>query len=270
MYLPQFNLGEFRCKANHYRFEANGQRIVYTYIRKNACSAFKKMLLTRAKSLWMSRIFGGLRKYPGDDLRGIRSFKFYPGKAARDFDHLIFVYRDPFERIVSLYLNKFVENNGAGDIRKSFESACFESADEATFEDFLNYLSGPFEVLDPHCYPQKAHLLDVAYTCPININCLFSEIRKILGDDLSSKFFLAPVNSVQKKGQITEQNFFKNPAKELAAMQKGGIRFTKNNFATLEARNFILSRYWMDYEMIGEIEKISEMRAVRQVGWSRM
>lgn len=259
MYLAIFGENEFRCKTNHYRFVVNRRVVVYTYIRKNACSAFKRLIgEQRSVGGLVNRLRRFGSRFDPDDLSHIKYCKVYPdeydfGKA----DHLVFVCRDPFERVVSLYLNKFVESKGAEDIRRSFERICGKSADQATFEDFLVYLSGEFSSLDPHCYPQKSHLLSAAYTDPIDIKNLYRDIRKIIGEKLADRFFLHPVNAVGKGGSKLSECLVTYPARELEAMWRRGVSFHKGNFSTDEACDFIRYRYQADYEMLDNIKRQS-------------
>ena len=42
---PVFSSDEFRCEASHYVLpKIAGRKVLYTYIRKNACSAFKQLM----------------------------------------------------------------------------------------------------------------------------------------------------------------------------------------------------------------------------------
>lgn len=76
----------------HLRLPIGGKRIVYAYIRKNACSAFKAAV-------------GMPEAHVGQLVDAFRWRPWQPRDAA------IFVYRDPVERLVSLYRNKVLEIN---------------------------------------------------------------------------------------------------------------------------------------------------------------
>lgn len=257
MYLPDFGEGEFRCKTNHYRLVVNRRVVVYTYIRKNACSAFKRLIGGRPSLRgFVNRLRKPGSRHDPDHLNHIKHFKIHPDDFNFDkVDDLVFVYRDPFERIVSLFLNKFVEGKGAEDIQRNFEQVCSKSAGDASFEDFLDYLSREFSLLDPHCYPQKSHLLEVAYTAPIDIKNLHGEITKIVGKDLANRFFLHPVNAVEKAGSKSSETLSAYPARVLADMGGRGVSFGKGNFSTDEACEFIRHRYRADYEMLDTIKR---------------
>ncbi len=108
----------------HFTFELAGKRVVYCYIRKNASSAFKKLIVDCSP-------FSNLMK---ENENPIHFLYKYHKSTAKDFsraDHIIFVYRDPIERILSLFKNKFIQQIGAQDIldlrqRKQLKvSSCF-------------------------------------------------------------------------------------------------------------------------------------------------
>ncbi len=46
-YTPSFAAGEFWKPSPHYNITIGGRRILYAYIRKNACTAFKRLINRR-------------------------------------------------------------------------------------------------------------------------------------------------------------------------------------------------------------------------------
>lgn len=113
----------------------------------------------------------------------------------RDFvkaDRTIFVHRDPIERIVSLYKNKFVQGRNAVDIHRDYEELIGEPASEATFEAFvLRYLPA---ARDPHVRSQRSHLYPSVYTDAIPIESLSDALRDILPSEIVALYFARPVN----------------------------------------------------------------------------
>ena len=131
-------------------------RLAYTYIPKNACSSLKRTF-GRAqgwlsvdspsahemhRAWWLS----GLVRYPGVDER-------------------IVVVRDPFDRVLSAYLNKFLlardsiaEQAIATGLGESLGPGA--TRQDVTFADFVGYLSRtPSHHLDEHWRPQRDFLL---------------------------------------------------------------------------------------------------------------
>jgi hypothetical protein len=150
---------------HHFRLPIGGKRVVYAYIRKNACSAFK-----RAAGLPSSAHVGQL-------VENFRWRLWQPSDAA------IFVYRDPVERLVSLYRNKILDGDGNSDILHSYESIMNE--EPSSFERFVE-----FAVLeaDPHCIPQYRHLKPIRYTHAIAIDRLHEIMTSIVGEEAAEPF----------------------------------------------------------------------------------
>jgi hypothetical protein len=112
-------------------------------------------------------------------------------------DDRIFVYRDPLQRAVSVFVDKFVVRNGNRDIFVNFQSVSGIQPDAATFDLFvLEYLSKSPLYIDPHCIGQSHHLLPLLYTEAIPLASLSKSMRRIIGDDLAARFFLEKTNSI--------------------------------------------------------------------------
>jgi len=149
----------------HLSFSASGKKIGYSYIRKNGCSSFKELMgLPRKKSV--------------DELEKTHSFK--PWERC---DHLIFVYRDPIERMKSLYQNKFIDKDGHEDITRRYERAM--SGKPSTFSNFLDFAE---KMLDPHCWTQKSHLFPRKYTNAIHLHDLHAAMVEIVGEEQAEPF----------------------------------------------------------------------------------
>ena len=159
--------------------------MVYAYIRKNACTSFKRFLLVRA----------GASEIPeGTKPIHIISRQFR-AEYVRDFvgaDRTIFVHRDPVDRIVSLYKNKFIQGKKAADIHRDYEEIVGRGADEATFETFvLRYLPS---ARDPHTWSQRSHLYPSVYTDAVPIESLSDALRDILSPEVVDAHFARPTN----------------------------------------------------------------------------
>ena len=169
---------------SHFVFEIGGVRIAYCYIRKNACSAFKRMMLGEAG-------------YTGEwhDAIGFLQKNFGTNRVAdvRSADWRVFVYRDPFDRAVSLFRNKMVMPDDARDFLRSYAEVTGSDPLDATFDKFVrSYLSR--SSLDPHAHSQSSHLLPVSYNLVANIETLAEDIRPIIGDKLATRYFARLVN----------------------------------------------------------------------------
>jgi hypothetical protein len=172
-----------RQLRSHFLVDIGGETIAYCYIRKNACSAFKRMILDRAgyEGKWDDAL-QFLSRFAAPDLAA--------AKAAR---WRIYVYRDPFDRMVSLFRNKLIMQEGDRDFLPHFESISGLAAPEATFRQFVTgYLTR--KPGDPHVRSQASHLLPIDYNCISTPETLFADMLAVVGKDLAAKYFAEPVN----------------------------------------------------------------------------
>jgi len=229
-YRPEFQNSEFRRNKRHYLIPNEENKVVfYTYIRKNACSSFKSVMSKKAQS-------GELGK-----LSDLKKFRASPHSLV--WDHAIFIYRDPFERAVSTFVNKFVDNQGNRDIFANFKAQTGKNPATATFRDFTKYLEAPFELLDPHAWPQKSHLAEIEYTHAIDIKHLSSTMAEIL-PSLAGHFH-KKVN-VTVSGGEGKDDLCDTPANQLSLCNK-------DNFKSL--RPVLEVIYSSDVRMISKIMK---------------
>lgn len=165
------NRGTGRRGGLHLAFEAGGKRIVYAYIRKNACSAFKQMLCGD----------------PDADVRTIAPH--FPCAPGEPHDAALFVYRDPLERIVSLYRNKVLERRRADDILARYRERMGRAP--GSLADFVRFAG---LLADPHCHTQYSHLRAMRYSHAIPMHRLYPVMRSIVGED-AARHFAHPVNT---------------------------------------------------------------------------
>lgn len=194
----------------HLAFSLGEKRIAYAYIRKNACSAFKKML-TGEPHVSVDKV--------------AQRFPFRSGP----YDASIFVWRDPEERLISLYRNKIVEQEAAKDFLRSYRKVM--DAEPGLFEDLVRFACTQ---ADPHCFTQRSHLRRMRYTHAIHIKDLHETMRAIVGPEADPHF--------SERSNTTEQH----PV-----------------HVSEEARRMIRDHYAEDYRMISRITK----RKGRQSGY---
>lgn len=181
-YTPKFEDNEFRCNTSHYKINAGDKAFIYAYIRKNACSSFKSLINRRPHpSFLLRRLFGytrGRRLSINDGIAYFRTSK-YEATSKRGHTN-IFVYRDPLSRFVSIFLNKFVDQNGAIDISNNYENIFGKTVHDSNFIDFIEYSNIDFSRLDCHLWPQKSHLWDLNYLAIPQSN-LLELMRDLIG-----------------------------------------------------------------------------------------
>ncbi|MGH8246061.1 MAG: sulfotransferase family 2 domain-containing protein [Gammaproteobacteria bacterium] len=176
--------------GRHFQFEVNGRSVVYCYIRKNACSAFVKLICE--ESPHRSR----LADYADPHEFLSRHHRTRSTGEIEAADHRLFVYRNPIERMVSLFKNKFIARVNNADILASYARLAKQDPDQASFRDFvLRYLGEDQAKLDPHCLSQYRHLLPVNYTDAIRMDSLRIGLVPVIGHNLSEKYFRSKLNS---------------------------------------------------------------------------
>ncbi|MES1936310.1 sulfotransferase [Salinisphaera hydrothermalis C27AD] len=229
-------------------FELNvaDKKILYTYIRKNACTSFKKLFVNESHA----RISEG-----GDEFtfmaqnHAVRSLK------NLDHDYRIVVLRDPIERVYSLFKNKFIQRNGHEDIFRNYYDLTRQSAEDASFTDFVTtYLAQPWQKRDPHTYAQRDHLLPISYNCVIMMEELSSSMRDLLGTTVSNQYFEKRINS-SSDAKVIEGNFHDMPADALRRiyMEEESMP-SLESLVSDEARTQLRLLYSRDFDLLSQIE----------------
>ncbi|MBK5945381.1 hypothetical protein CCR83_02690 [Rhodobacter veldkampii DSM 11550] len=232
-YRPIYEEDEFYCNQLHFSIpNDDGKKVFYTYIRKNACSAFKLLMRQRSNA---------------SGPRGEFEFRVDPNTDS--WDHSLFIYRDPFDRTVSTYFNKFVDRKGNEDIFSNFSIITSRDPVTASFRDFVNYLtSASFSKLDPHVWPQKSHLADITYTDPVPMGTVHSWFARTLPSLAST--FERPINPSSISTAHTLDNLCDIPANQLAGWQSPVGR---SSFRVL--KHLIMDIYSVYVEMVARIER---------------
>lgn len=194
----------------HLICEVGGLTLGYCYIRKNACSSFKRLFIEHAEVPYDPAVHP--RK-----IDFMIAHQMMRSADAPRCDRIVFVYRDPFARAASLYKNKFVTRDGHEDIFASYAAITGRDPDTASFRDFVElYLRPDMRDLDPHVAPQAAHLKHFRYTDAIPIGDLHGRMTEILGADLADAYFKRPVNATRSTRTIDDPGMAELPARDLA------------------------------------------------------
>lgn len=173
----------------HLLIPLEGKTMAYCYIRKNACSSFKYFisatLENTEKSLPLRELTATYRATP---------------QQVMDADYTVFVYRDPLQRIASLYLNKFMQNpKGGKDLFKETYAQTGIEPEDMTFTQFVEqYLAvGDIGLKDPHVLPQGRHLLDIDYTHALTLGTLVDRMKPLIGEERAARYFSKRRNGVK-------------------------------------------------------------------------
>lgn len=167
---------------HHFTFEFEGRRIIYCYIRKNACTAFKRLIVD---------LSSGSPKPRADENPIHYLLTHHRAEYHKDIlraDRVVFVHRDPIDRAISLFKNKFIQRSGYYDIFADYERVTGKDPSAATFREFVECYLGN-GARDPHTLPQKAHLLPIVYTDAIPLAALHEHMAEVLNGPTAEKYF---------------------------------------------------------------------------------
>lgn len=250
-------------KKNKYKerfspdFLFKGERVpfFYTYIRKNASTSFKLLF----QELYPDAC-------PGD-LPSLRCMAEYaqvkeltPEEIDQRFATKLFVYRDPIERVFSVYKNKLIQMDGAEDLLKRLEKVVGRDPALLTFDEFVHeYVvlleNERWEEVDGHLYPQVWHLLPITYNKVIRMDNVYQEMRELLPEELCDKVFKEPSNSTTRGSTPL---FFCDPDCPAIYFRKKYARAkalpTLQQVLTPATEARLRDIYAEDYRMIGEVE----------------
>jgi len=159
------NRWSFSSGKTHLGFELGGKKIAYAYIRKNACRSFKR----------------ALGYHDPVDVSEVAAA--YPFDPRQKYDAAIFVYRDPFERAISLFRNKFIDGKQNDRIMERYREAMGTS--DFDFDGFVRFCG---KQLDPHTWTQRSSLRRMRYTHAIPIDQLSATMVEIVGEEAARPF----------------------------------------------------------------------------------
>lgn len=230
-YKPSFKTDEFHKPSRHYEVDINGGTLLIAHIRKNASTALK--------------IF-----HQNENSNIIKAKQ----RNSKNYSHKIFFYRDPLTRFISVFLNKFVNNSQAKDIKKNFLKLAPMSIETMKFTDYVEYSKNDFSQLDCHFRPQKSHLWEMEYDLPININNLYDSLCRPIGKEKSHHYFSEKLNESSDSGQLIDDLLTDKNITELRALQSAGYALKSSNFLSPDLETYVKQKYSADYEMIADIQ----------------
>lgn len=244
-----YRLVDARLKPSiHFRFRVGGRQFVYCYIRKNACSTFKSFVISRSDE-----------RFSPEEQTDLSFLSQHHGVANANqitsADYTFFVYRDPYERLVSLYLNKFVNRYTSIDIENSYKKWTGQDADDASFSDFVStFCSPPFKAKDPHIRPQARHLFKIRYDKAVPMSGLYNFACEEFGAELADLHFQKPVNATLKATAPWSGDAVAATARQLRQhFDKSGRLPKTSDFADPVLIDLVKDRYAIDYELLQQV-----------------
>ena len=203
-------------RRNHYWIgPSKADSFVYCYIRKNACSAFKRLI--RATSPYKDEAprrhmlpFMGRR-------HRVRLPELLETSASR-----VVIWREPVARALSGFISRCLVTQDRS-VRQQLNRTLSCDPRDVTFADFVRYLrEADQNNLNVHFQPQFWHVAPVPYTV-IDMTSLETGMAQILGPDQAKQFFgYKPNESAHLHGATHDRGSQRSIA-ELRAMYERGV-----------------------------------------------
>ena len=183
----------------HFIIKINGVEYVYVYIRKNACSAWKRVFV--AESEHRSEVHNSIT--PLEFMKKFHRVSTIDKVMA--VEDRIVILRDPIVRVYSAFINQIVMRlNRQYGLHKAVQTACAKPIGKVTFSEFTNeyLLKTNVHELDGHFKPQSLSLLPIEYNHKWNLSKLHQEVARVIGRDFADKHFLNKVNSTSEISKV--------------------------------------------------------------------
>jgi len=199
----------------HFVLTLGGVSFAYCYIRKNACSAWKRLLIHESpvpfqRSEWKSEIeFMAAHQ-------GVRTIE-----EIDRCDHRVVVLRDPVDRFVSGFVSLLVTRTPPATRRlkrlseKAFGRDVFDLSFDQLLESQLPRRASRRGGLDKHFWPQVWHLAPTRYTDVLAIDRLAVDMRRLIGEELGARYFDKAVNPTSTAWTFDDPEAPSLPAKDL-------------------------------------------------------
>jgi len=183
----------------HFIIKINGVEYVYVYIRKNACSAWKKVFAAESEH----------RSELNKSLPPLEFMNKFHRASTIDkvmaVENRIVILRDPMIRVYSAFINQIVMRmNRQYALHNVVQTACGKPIGQITFDEFVDeyLLKTDTGKLDGHFRPQNLSLLPIEYKNTWDLSKLYQEVETLVGKDFADRYFLTKVNSTEKMKKI--------------------------------------------------------------------
>ncbi|OWV29263.1 sulfotransferase family 2 domain-containing protein [Halomonas campaniensis] len=184
----------------HLQLEIGEVQFSYVYIRKNACSSWKKLFVNESLYREKAKEFNNPINFMS---------KYHKVKNTNELELLenrIVILRDPIERLYSGFINQFISRlnkNRYGVMHEEVGSFLEKPVEEVTFDEFIKqYILKSGEEVNVHFVHQVSHLANVEYNKKWMLNDLYNESESFFGKSIADKYFKKKLNSTQKIEKI--------------------------------------------------------------------
>ncbi|MBB3229780.1 sulfotransferase family 2 domain-containing protein [Halomonas stenophila] len=179
----------------HFKITVNGRNVSYLYIRKNACSSWKKFFAGvspyREHAKEYQNLLGFMGKY----------HKIKTVAGLKTIQESIIVVREPAERLFSGFVNQYLMRlDRRSLLHESVEQHTGKRAEDVTFHDFLYAYVTDIgdEKVDAHFWSQRSHMADVRYHHVWPISQIHGNAKKVFGEQIADRYFLKKSNSTHQ------------------------------------------------------------------------
>ncbi|WP_311945494.1 sulfotransferase family 2 domain-containing protein [Halomonas piscis] len=177
----------------HFRFSVGVEGYVYCYIRKNACSSWKRFISKESPESAELANFDTPMQFLG------KHHKIFNVEKINSVSNRVAVLRDPVGRVVSGFLNQYVRNmDKPGLLHKLVSKKTGQGIESVSFYDFVSFYLCETQDLDleVHFIPQACHLNEyVEYNKVWRVDRLYQEAEKEFGKLLADRYFKSKVNN---------------------------------------------------------------------------
>lgn len=235
-------------RSPHFRVMANGTEFVYCHIPKNACSSFKRLVRGTSE-------YEELACTHQNEMKFMKKYHRVRGAGnVSRYKNVIFVYRNPFERVVSAFRHKFIMMAGEADVFRNYRKVTGKNPYAANFNEFVShYLTTDPGRVDGHFRTQYEKLFPVKYTHAIPMRNLCAAMSRIIGPQLAESYFR---NRINASGD-TEYDEASNdvPVRDMyQRWARTGELPSHESLLCEQARKTLTDVYADDFAMISAIE----------------
>lgn len=235
----------------HLCLEVGGKRFSYTYIRKNACSSWKKFFVSESPFSKHAKDFSNPINFMAKYHR-VNSLK-----ELKEIDDRIVVLRDPVERLYSGFINQYVmrlNKDRQGVMHEEVSLFLGKKPEEITFEVFLkDYVLKSKDKLNVHFAHQTEHLTDVEYNEKWKLENLYKNSESFFGVDIADRYFKKKRNSTQRIEKV-EGDFKSMRLDKVFEIYSADNKLPSMSSLIGDEERFLLREFYKkDYELIGAL-----------------
>lgn len=219
----------------------------YTYIRKNACSTVKTMLLKTSRDGDKNP-----RRFR-EPAQFMAKYHRISAKRMAKLSRNIVVLREPTARVASGYVNQVLRRmeNPSANMHSKIAELLGVDINSLTFADFVDrYLVLEESEINHHFKSQHSHLAPVTYSHVLSQGSLHEDAAVVFSKGTADKHFLKHFNSSAKSEQIDIEGASTLPLSELFSLYKEkGALPTKDSLLSDSVKEKIRSAFAADFAL---------------------